>query len=245
MHLRVALAALAAAGVIGALLAACSADGPTTSERARPAVVREATAAELRSCRRELQGKRVQIACPTLLPTPGGFERPRQFGHGACESLLNFEPAGARLRSGSVFHLLVGARCGPVSLATVRQRWPVDVTLRPDLRLIGNRSALPGGRESAAVRLTVLRRTEINGRPALILRNPSYPDGGIHGGHLTVLVSTSTTYAVTGHPPIPADLQDEAGELLPTALKSATEVLPHEQKAIAQLLKVAASLTAE
>ncbi len=242
MRLRVVLAAaLAVVGAAGIFLGTRSDDDPMPIERVMPPVVRAATVTELRRCRREQQDKRVRFACPTVFPTPGGFERARQFGSDACESLVNFEPAGARLESGSVFHMLVGARCGAMSLATARKRWPVDISLERDMRLIGRRSATPAGRRSAAVRLAVLRRTTIDGRPTLVLRNPPYPDGGIHGGHLTVLTtSATTTYAITGHPPIPANLQDEAGELI--ALEGTARVLPHERRAVAQLLEVAARL---
>jgi hypothetical protein len=41
----------------------------------------------------------------------------------------------------------------------------------------------------------------VAGHPALLLRNPPYPAGGIHGGHLTVLFNAGGAgYAVTGHP---------------------------------------------
>lgn len=203
-------------------------------------IVRTATAEEIETCRRENNGRRVAFRCPAAFPAPGGFERARQFSTNSCESLVNYEPRGMEPGSGSVFHMLIGARCGAVSLRTGGGAWPLDTSLRRDMRLIG-RSA---SEDPNAVRLRVLRRATVDGRPALVLRNPPYPDGGIHGGHLTVLsTSSTTTYAVTGHPPIPPRLRDERGELHPSAIEEARGVLPHESRAVAQLLAVSASIT--
>ncbi len=178
MHVRVVLVgALVAVGAVAILLATRSVDDPIRSERAMPSTVRAATAAELRRCRRAHRATRV-FGCPTVFPRPGGFEDARQFGTDACESLVNLEPAGARRGSDSVFHMLVGARCGRFSLATTQQRWPVDTAIERDMRLIGRRPATPADRRSAVMRLAVLRRTTIDGRSALVLRNPPYPTAG-------------------------------------------------------------------
>jgi len=47
---------------------------------------------------------------------------------------------------------------------------------------------------------------------------------------------------VTGHPPIPSHLRDEAGELEPAALARVPRILPHERRAVAQLMAVATTL---
>jgi hypothetical protein len=246
VHPRVVIAAglLTVLVVIIAVVVA-SADDAEAPGRTEAVVVRPATPAELAACRRENDGKRVAFRCPAAFPTPGGFERARQFAADACESLIDFEPRGMRPESGSVFHMLVGARCGAMDLRERHGRWPVDAGVRRDMRLVGSRAPRPPAQRSTPIRLLVLRHARVNGRPALVLRNPPYPDGGIHGGHLTVLTtSATTTYAVTGHPPIPEGLRDDSGELDPAALRRDPGLLQHERRAVAQLLAVAGSLTA-
>lgn len=180
-----------AAAIGVSVIAGCGGQSDQPDGGTRP-IVRTATADEVQSCRRENNVRRVAFRCPAVFPAPGGFQRARQFGSDSCESLINYEPRDLRPGSGGVFHMLIGARCGAVSLRTAGGRWPLDTSLRRDMRLIGRTAS----DDSTAVSLRVLRRATVAGRPALLLRNPPYPDGGIHGGHLTVVwTSRATTYA--------------------------------------------------
>lgn len=235
MQPRVALAAGVLAATVGGLLLLGGEDAGDPDRAPSPAVrlVRTATAQELGRCRAETRGRTV-AACPSTFPRPGGFERARQFERERCHSLVNYEPRD--VRGPGVFHLIVAARCGALSLRARAGRWPATYPARRDMRLLGVPE--PQGR------LVVLRRTTVRGRPALLLRNPPYPAGGIHGGHLTVLfVRGDSSYAVTGHPTIPAALRGPDGELASIPMRAARRVLPHERRAAAQLLAVAAGVS--
>jgi hypothetical protein len=61
--------------------------------------------------------------------------------------------------------------------------------LPDDLGLIGFTSEIPGrpGLGGRPVRLSVLRRIRVGGRPGLLLRAGPYPAGGLHGGHVVAL----------------------------------------------------------
>ena len=182
--------------------------GCGTDERDRPeppaASTRAAGSEFLRRCAREAAGATVAVLCPTRLPS-GGFERPRNYGDAPCTYLLNLEPRGFRKRAGTVFHLLFGGTCRPWRLQTRDGRWPARlaaVRRGEDLRLIGATSLLPGEPEAdrERVALHVLRHARVGTAPALVLRNPPYPTGGIHGGHISVVWNANGAgYVVTGH----------------------------------------------
>lgn len=146
----------------------------------------------------------VAVLCPTRLPL-GGFESPRNYGDAPCSYLINLEPRGMLERAGAVFHLLFGGTCEPWDLQTNNGRWPAVLTAVPagaDLRLIGTARLTPAHTEADRKRLglRVLRRTRIGSAPALVLRNPPYPVGGIHGDHISIVWNTGGAgYAVSGH----------------------------------------------
>jgi hypothetical protein len=84
--------------------------------------------------------------------------------------------------SAHVFHLLIGGQ-----QRAFGRRWQaIDPGLRITTHLV--RIPVRGGgnfvQERPARRI---RATTINGMPALLLREPPYPQGGIHGGHILVL----------------------------------------------------------
>ncbi len=92
---------------------------------------------------------------------------------------------------------------------------------------------MPGHTEAdrRRVGLRVLRATRVRSAPALVLRNPPYPVGGIHGGHVTVIWNAGGAgYAVSGHPAMSSRRVD--GSVTARALARAT----------ATLLAVAASM---
>mgnify|MGYP006952613980 CR=1 FL=1 len=156
------------------------------------------------ACRRAAEQVSIAVLCPRLLPE-GGFEVPREYGNGPCTYLLNLEPRGMNQRPGSVFHLLIGGTCRPWNLTAPDGRWPEQPNFPDDrdLRLIGKTSLDPEQPQEPArrVRLDVIRRTRVGSAPALVLRNPAYPVGGIHGGHLTVVWNhAGSGFAVSGHP---------------------------------------------
>jgi hypothetical protein len=81
-----------------------------------------------------------------------------------------------------VFHVLIGGQQHPFG-----SRWrAIDPGLRITTKLV--RVPIRGGgtfvQERPAQRIGT---TRINGAAALLLREPPYPEGGIHGGHILIL----------------------------------------------------------
>jgi hypothetical protein len=124
---------------------------------------------------------------------------------GRCQSLLELGsdvPSGDRVLQ--VFHMLFGTRCRPFPLASRGPIWPrVFADVEPDdLGLIGSTPEVPGKPNVGGqpVRLRVLSRIAVAGRPALLLRVKPYPAGGVHGGHVVVLWNASGRgYVVSLH----------------------------------------------
>ena len=183
-----------------AMLAGCGGAEPDTPT----ADTRAASAVFTRECVREAGTVTIAVLCPTRLPT-GGFETPRNYGDAPRSYLLNLEPSGFRNRAGAIFHLLVGGTSRPWDLRTRGGRWPANVSAPrsgEDLRLVGTRDLIPGQSEAdrKRVSLRVLRSARVGAAPALVLRNPPYPTGGIHGGHVSVVWNIGGAgYVVTGH----------------------------------------------
>ena len=218
-----------------AALTGCGAGERTAPKPAAPATTRAAGLAFERSCGREAGAVTIAVLCPTRLPL-GGFESPRDYGDAPCTYLLNLEPRGMLRRAGAVFHLLVGGTCRPWSLRTRAGRWPADraaVGGGLDLRLVGTTSLVPGQTEAdrERVALRVLQRARVGSAPALVLRNPPYPVGGIHGGHVSVIWNAGGAgYVVSGHAVASRERPDRTPG--PRALAQATLTL----------LRVAASM---
>ena len=183
-----------------AMLAGCGGAEPDTPT----ADTRAASTVFTRECVREAGTVTIAVLCPSRLPT-GGFETPRNYGDAPRSYLLNLEPSGFRNRAGAIFHLLVGGTSRPWDLRTRGGRWPASVSAPrsgEDLRLVGTRDLIPGQSEAdrKRVSLRVLRSARVGVAPALVLRNPPYPTGGIHGGHVSVVWNTGGAgYVVTGH----------------------------------------------
>ena len=168
----------------------------------------------------------MNVLCPTRLPL-GGFESPRDYGEPPCSYLIDLEPRGMLKRPGTVFHLLFGGTCEPWNLDISNGRWPADLSLMgDDLRLIGTMNVTPGQTraDGRRVRLRVLRRARIGSSSALVLRNPPYPVGGIHGGHSSVMWNAGGAgYVVSGHAVASAERPD--GDPGPRAHERAIETL--------------------
>lgn len=186
-----------------AVLVGCGAGEPERPEHSG-ARTRAADVAFTQQCAREAGTVTVRVLCPTRLPT-GGFEAPRNYGDAPCTYLINLEPRGFLNRTGTVFHLLFGGTCQPWNLRTRGDRWPAELTAprsSKDLRLIGTTSLVPGQTEAdrKRVALRVLRHARVRSARALVLRNPPYPTGGIHGGHISVIWNADgAAYVVSGH----------------------------------------------
>lgn len=195
-----AVAVLAAAGSWG-----CGAEAPSPAAGRPPAETRPATAQFTAACAREAGRVSLAVLCPARLPD-SGYEPARGFGDPPCAYLVNLEPRNMTERPGSVFHLLIGGRCRPWDLRTRGRSWPAEprsATGDGDLRLVGSEPLRPGEsalEEAERVGLRVLRAARVGAAPALVLRNPPYPAGGIHGGHVSVVWNAGGAgYVVSGH----------------------------------------------
>jgi hypothetical protein len=219
-----AVAALGAAGSCG-----CGADVPSPAAQRPPADTRPATPQFTAACAREAGRVNLAVLCPARLPD-SGYEPARGFGDPPCAYLVNLEPRNMTRRSGSVFHLLIGGRCRPWDLRTRGGRWPAvprSATGDGDLRLVGTEPLRPGEsalEEAERGGLRVLRAARVGGARALVLRNPPYPAGGIHGGHVSVVWNAGGAgYVVSGH--AWSTGARGAGEPGKVALARATETL--------------------
>jgi len=190
--------------VVVSALAGCGAAKPVQPDRP-VAQTRAVSAAFTRACARTAGIVEAAVLCPAVLPV-GGFEAPRNYGDGRCAYLLNLEPRAIAQSQGPVTHLLFGGSCTAWDLRTRAGRWPAELhaaSMGDELRLVGTTSLVPGQTEAdrRRVGLRVLRATRVRSAPALVLRNPPYPVGGIHGGHVTVIWNAGGAgYAVSGHP---------------------------------------------
>jgi hypothetical protein len=122
------------------------------------------------------------VLCPARWPPPAGrgAPKPRAFEKASDVYLIDVANGFGR-RGGHVFHLLVGGQRRPFG------RWPAGVD--PDLR-ITTRKVLTTDR--AGVLYLPARRiatARVHGVKATVLREPPYPQGGLHGGHVVVLWS--------------------------------------------------------
>jgi hypothetical protein len=89
---------------------------------------------------------------------------------------------GLEDRSAHIFHLLIGGQARPFGADYTS----IDPRLRVTTRYV--RIPMRGGgsfvQERPAVRIA---STTVHGLHATVLREPSYPQGGLHGGHVIVL----------------------------------------------------------
>lgn len=128
------------------------------------------------------------MLCPMRLPAGRWIVSHRSLRNGRCAYLLdlNTRPFGENIP----FHALAGGRCGRWPLATRNGRWPADRALLDDLGLIGAKPLRPGQGSTTTptpVPPRVLHRVDINGHPGLLLQQAAYPNGGVHGGHLSAI----------------------------------------------------------
>jgi hypothetical protein len=136
-----------------------------------------------RSCRAGAGRVAFALLCPASWPAVPASDTPqlRWMALGPGAYLLNAFN-GLDDRSPHVFHLLVG---GQQHVFGVDWR-QIDPALRVTTRLV--RVPVVGG--GTFVQQRPARRiaeTTVDGAPAVVLREPPYPQGGLQGGHVLVL----------------------------------------------------------
>ncbi len=121
------------------------------------------------------------VLCPARWPLPRGAPKARLFERAPGVYLID-AANGFRRRGGHVFHLLLGGQRQPFG------RWPGGVD--PDLRVTTRKVTIPtrdGGTFVQQLPARRIARAHVHGAPAAVLREPPYPAGGLHGGHVVVL----------------------------------------------------------
>jgi hypothetical protein len=167
--------------LVALALAACGGEtDPSPGARAAPDPV--LPSALTAACRELAQGPGARVLCPPVRPGGGP---PLALLHAdldpdPCGYLVNLQ---ARDHGGGArpSHLLLGGTCAPLPLRAGRDgRWPAP--LPRSLRLVAN-PPLESGRLPRVSRPRVLRRVTVRGAPGLLLRNEPGTEGGLHGGH--------------------------------------------------------------
>ena len=135
------------------------------------------------ACTRAATYAAFPVLCPARWPSPrgGGAPKARLFERASGVYLID-AANGFQRQGGHVFHILVGGQRQPFG------RWPTGVD--PNLRVTTRKVTIPirgGGtfvQELPARRIATAR---VHGARAAVLREPPYPAGGLHGGHVVVL----------------------------------------------------------
>jgi hypothetical protein len=159
------------------------------SPSARAPALEPTPAAVLDACRSLVPSRTVLVLCPARLPVGRWAVTHTTLRNGRCAYLLdaNTRPFGQSIP----FHALAGGRCHPWPLATRRGRWPAAAARLPDdLGLIGAKPLKPGQPGSATstpVPPRVLRHIHVGEHPGLLLQEATYPNGGVHGGHIAAI----------------------------------------------------------
>src|SRR5689334_1678160 len=162
--------ALAVAGCGGS-------DGHAPAAHPRAIALRAPPPAVIHVCERHVP--RTLGPCPTEFPrhAPEGdvdaqvLTRPGYRGYLLSFNVLAFGGADGG-------HLSLGAAPRPFALAgRAGAAWPPPGVRKPD-------------KELGLLHLVLVRRVGV-GSPALLLRAPPYPRGGVHGGHVIVLWNSS------------------------------------------------------
>ena len=187
---RLALAA-AIVGIAGCGGHAASPTTPASGNATQPAAtatLQPVPADIATACRALAHSRTVPVLCPTRLPRGRWTVNHATLRNGRCAYLLdlNTRPFGENIP----FHALAGGRCGPWPLTTRAGRWPASATLANDLGLIGAKPLRPGQPSATTptpVPPRVLRRVEIAGHRGLLLQEATYPNGGVHGGHIAAI----------------------------------------------------------
>jgi len=175
-------ALLATALLAAALLAGCGGGGPAP-ELPPGARLAPSPATLTNLCDRAAQRADVPVRCPKRLPAHRGrgVAKVQAFGKTSGAYLLDIENgfAGGEPHA---FHLLVGGQREPFG-----RNWDgIDEQLRVTTRKV----TIPmrgGGRFTQQLPARQIGTARVRGNDAVVLREPPYPQGGLHGGHVVVL----------------------------------------------------------
>lgn len=155
-----------------------------------------------RACHDVAQRQDVMVRCPQRLPGEGDTGRTRiahlDLAAGRDDYLIDAEVDGAR---GDVpFHVMIGGAIQNYSTRTRGNRWPSVFPVDDPLRLVPEQPLRPGQNTPRRERVQVLARTTIGRASIVVLQQPDYPLGGLHGGHVVALATQArTSYVVSLH----------------------------------------------
>lgn len=180
--------AAAAAGLVGLAYGPGEPASLAAPDTEPPPGFSDAPAALAAACERTAQDSipSLKVLCPARVPTASGalVVRHGDLEGGRCAFLVD---VGSRRppRRGP-FHILFGGVCRQLPLATRAGRWPAR-RVGENLRLVAHGTSVPGQDAGRVVRPELVRRTQVRGQRALLLRAEPYPDGGLHGGHYALV----------------------------------------------------------
>lgn len=162
-----------------------------------------------KACSRLAPGSRVTVRCPSWLPTQGarralgaGFEI-HSHTPGQCAYLVELIAKRYTASNTAPFHVFVGGRCRPFSLAERNGRWPARPNTTDYLGLVSPKPLVPGQTTAPALSVPrVVAKTAVGRSPALLCQVDTYPSGGIHGGHYALAYSDHASgYILSFHYP--------------------------------------------
>jgi hypothetical protein len=134
-------------------------------------------------CRHVAERSAFPVLCPATWPRHRGPGQPKlQFLENATDAYLIDASNGFSQRGPDVFHVLLGGQRRPVT--------PGPTGIDPALRLTTRRVTVPmkgGGEFVQALPFRRIGSSTVHGNRAAVLREPPYPQGGIHGGHVVIV----------------------------------------------------------
>jgi hypothetical protein len=167
---------------------------PTLEEPASslPAAPRSIAA----GCDRVAERSAFPVLCPVTWPPHRGPGRPelRVFANAPDAYLIDVSNGFSR-RGPHVFHVLLGGQSRPVG--------PGLTGVEPALRVTTRRATIPMKGGGKFVQTRPARRigsATVHGNRAAVLKEPPYPQGGLHGGHVVILWNQDGhAYLVSAH----------------------------------------------
>jgi hypothetical protein len=147
-------------------------------------------------CHHVAESSAFPVLCPVTWPRHRGPGQPKlQFLENAADAYLIDVSNGFSPRGPDVFHLLLGGQRDPVG--------PGVTGINPALRLTTRRITTPmkgGGEFVQALPSRRVGSATVHGHRAAVLREPPYPQGGIHGGHVVIVWNQDRHgYIVSAH----------------------------------------------
>lgn len=175
-------------------------DGEGSSAQATP--LSSAPIRLHRACQDVAERHSVIVRCPERLP---GEESAGQLkiahldlAPGRDDYLIDAEVDGAR---GDVpFHVIIGGTIQSYSTRSRGTRWPHVFPVDDPLRLVPEQPLRPGQNKSRRERVQVLARATVGRARIIVLQQPEYPLGGLHGGHVVALIAQArASYVLSLH----------------------------------------------